>query len=104
MVSGFYRYVRNPMYLAVISIVLGEALLFGNVWVFVYGLIAWLATHLFVRYYEEPTLRKTYGMEYLEFCAHVRRWLPRPTPWKPDATRSRLRFGRSWASSASAVG
>jgi protein-S-isoprenylcysteine O-methyltransferase Ste14 len=90
-VSGFYRYVRNPMYVAVVSIVLGQALLLGNVWVLAYGLCAWLVTHLFVLYYEEPTLRKNYGMEYLEFCAHVPRWLPRPVPWKPDMTRSRLR-------------
>ncbi len=82
-VSGFYRYVRNPMYVAVVSIVVGQALLLGNVWVLVYGLCAWLVTHLFVLYYEEPTLRKNYGMEYLEFCAHVPRWLPRLAPMAP---------------------
>ena len=91
-VSGFYRYVRNPMYIAVVSIVVGEALLLGNVWVLVYGLCAWLVTHLFVLYYEEPTLQKTYGMEYLEFRANVPRWLPRLAPWRG---REGYGFGRS---------
>jgi protein-S-isoprenylcysteine O-methyltransferase Ste14 len=91
-VSGFYRYVRNPMYIAVVSIVLGQALLLGNVWVLVYGLCAWLVTHFFVLYYEEPTLQKTYGMEYLEFCANVPRWLPRLAPWRGHEGYG---FGRS---------
>ena len=81
-VSGFYRYLRKPMYVAVVSIVQGQALLLGNAWVLTYGLCAWLVAHLFVLYYEEPTLRKTYGMEYLKFCSHVPRWLPRVAPWR----------------------
>jgi protein-S-isoprenylcysteine O-methyltransferase Ste14 len=49
--------------------------------VFVYGLCAWLMTHLFVLTYEEPTLRRTFPDEYPIFCAHVPRWIPRMTPW-----------------------
>jgi len=81
MVKGFYRYVRNPMYVAVVSIVFGQALLLGSLDLLLYGAIAWLGTHLFVLFYEEPTLRKSFGAEYKAYCKNVRRWLPRLTPW-----------------------
>jgi protein-S-isoprenylcysteine O-methyltransferase Ste14 len=84
-VSGFYRYVRNPMYMAVVSIVLGQALVFGDLRVLAYGVVAWLVTHLFVLFYEESTLRRTFGAKYENYCAHVRRWVPRLTPWEGDA-------------------
>jgi protein-S-isoprenylcysteine O-methyltransferase Ste14 len=84
-VSGFYRYVRNPMYVAVVSIVLGQALVFGDVRVLAYGVVAWLVTHLFVLFYEEPTLRRTFGVEYENYCKHVRRWVPRLRPWQVGA-------------------
>jgi protein-S-isoprenylcysteine O-methyltransferase Ste14 len=90
-VQGFYRYVRNPMYLAVVSMVIGQALLFGNLGVLAYGLFAWLLTHVFVLTYEEPTLGKTFGAEYETYRANVPRWIPRHTPWRPEhagATRS----------------
>jgi len=80
-VTGFYRYVRNPIYLAVASVVLGEGMILGNVNVLAYGVLAWLGTHLFVVAHEEPTLRKTFGAEYDVFCAHVPRWVPRLRPW-----------------------
>jgi protein-S-isoprenylcysteine O-methyltransferase Ste14 len=80
-VKGFYRYVRNPMYLAVVSMVIGQALLFGNLRVLAYGLFAWLVTHIFVLTYEEPTLRKTFGAEYETYRGNVPRWIPRLTPW-----------------------
>jgi protein-S-isoprenylcysteine O-methyltransferase Ste14 len=81
-VQGFYRYVRNPMYVAVVSIVLGQAAFFGSLSLLMYGLCAWLITHLFVLIYEEPTLRKTFGAEYATYCANVPRWIPRLTPWR----------------------
>jgi protein-S-isoprenylcysteine O-methyltransferase Ste14 len=81
-VTGSYRYVRNPMYVAVASIVLGQALLFANIQIFIYGLCFWLATHVFVRFYEEPTLRRTFPEDYAAFTAHVPRWIPRLTPWQ----------------------
>jgi len=80
-ISGSYRYVRNPMYIAVVSIILGQALLFANIQLFIYGLCFWLLTHLFVRLYEEPTLRKSFPEDYAAFAAHVPRWIPRLTPW-----------------------
>jgi len=76
-VSGLYRCVRNPMYIAVISVILGQSLVHASVRVLGYGLLIWLAFHLFVLLYEEPTLRATYGNEYEQFCANVPRWIPR---------------------------
>jgi protein-S-isoprenylcysteine O-methyltransferase Ste14 len=81
-VSGMYRYVRNPMYVAVVSAVLGQGLIFGNVTLLEYGGLVWLLFHLFVLVYEEPTLSKSFGSEYKLFCAEVPRWIPRSTPWK----------------------
>ena len=76
-VSGLYRYVRNPMYVAVVSAILGQALLLGNVALLEYGALVWLLFHLFVLLYEEPTLRASFGSEYELFCTEVPRWIPR---------------------------
>jgi len=81
-VGGFYRHVRNPMYVGVVSVILGQALLFGNVELLWYAAVIWLAFHLFVLGYEEPVLRSNFGDEYEGFCAHVPRWLPRLSAWK----------------------
>ena len=83
-VSGLYRYVRNPMYVAVMSLILGQGLFFGSVRVLEYGFAVWVGFHLFVLIYEEPTLRKSYGPEYVEFCANVPRWIPHLRPWRRD--------------------
>jgi len=80
-VTGLYRHVRNPMYVGVAAVILGQALVFGNIQVLEYGLFIWLAFHLFVLGYEEPTLRASFGEEYREFCANVPRWVPRFSPW-----------------------
>jgi protein-S-isoprenylcysteine O-methyltransferase Ste14 len=79
-VSGMYRYVRNPMYVAVVTTILGQGLLFGNVTLLEYGGLAWLCFHLFVLLYEEPTLKASFGPEYESFRAAVPRWIPRFTP------------------------
>ena len=84
-VSGFYRYVRNPMYVSVTMVILGQGLLFGSVAVLQYGAAVWLAFHLFVLLYEEPVLRRRYREEYDRFVAEVPRWLPRLRPWKGRA-------------------
>jgi protein-S-isoprenylcysteine O-methyltransferase Ste14 len=62
--TGLYRYVRNPMYVAVVSAIIGQALIFGNMRLVEYGGLVWLLFHLFVLVYEEPTLRATFGAEY----------------------------------------
>jgi protein-S-isoprenylcysteine O-methyltransferase Ste14 len=80
-VSGLYRYVRNPMYVAVVSIIVGQSLLLGNSSLLGYAAIVWLAFHVFVLAYEEPTMRRTHGESYAAYQANVRRWLPRISPW-----------------------
>ena len=82
-VSGFYRYVRNPMYVGVLLIILGNALLLGNVGVLAYAVLIALGFAGFVMVYEEPTLREQFGAEYDEFCRNVPPWIPRLTPWTP---------------------
>lgn len=81
-VEGWYRYVRNPMYVAVVAIILGQALLFGSWGAFFWGVVVFVAVHLFVVTYEEPTLGEQFGDDYREYRAHVGRWLPRLTPWR----------------------
>jgi len=81
-VSGFYRYVRNPMYVAVMSVIFGQALIFGSVALLGYAVVPWLAAHAFVVAYEEPKLRASFGAEYTAFCAAVPPWIPRLTPWQ----------------------
>ena len=89
-VSGLYRYVRNPMYVGVFCINMGQGLLLGNLDVLIYAALVWLAMHLFVVGYEEPTLRRRYGAEFDFFCRNVPRWIPRVTPWQvnPASTDS----------------
>lgn len=89
-VSGLYQYVRNPMYVAVVSLILGQGLFFGSVRVLEYGIAVWVGFHLFVLLYEEPILRKSYGLEYKDFCANVRRWIPHLRPQRRNQERSRL--------------
>jgi protein-S-isoprenylcysteine O-methyltransferase Ste14 len=84
-VTGFYRYVRNPMYVAVISAILGQSMILGNLTLVLYAALGWLVSHLFVVIYEEPTLRRKFGDEYAEFCANVPRWIPRLRPWSGPA-------------------
>ena len=81
MVSGFYRYVRNPMYVGGLTALVGEAILFESRAMAVYLALVWTACHLFVCLHEEPVLARRYGEEYARFRAHVHRWVPRLTPW-----------------------
>lgn len=76
-VTGLYRYVRNPMYVAVVSTILGQGLVLGDVRLLEYGGIVWLLFHLFVLLYEEPTLKASFGADYETFCVEVPRWIPR---------------------------
>ena len=81
--SGVYRFVRNPMYLAVLAIILGQALLFGSWSLVLYAAIVLAAVVAFVKLYEEPTLTRTYGEQYLAYRRNVPGWWPRLTPWRP---------------------
>jgi len=76
-VGGLYRYVRNPMYLAVVALILGQALVLGR-WVLVgYGFVFGLTVWSFVHWYEEPTLRRQFGSAYDDYRAAVPGWWPR---------------------------
>ncbi len=75
-ISGLYRFVRNPMYVGVLAVVAGEALLFASPWLLSWAVLLAIVFHLFVVAYEEPTLRRAYGHDYDQFCAQVPRWLP----------------------------
>jgi protein-S-isoprenylcysteine O-methyltransferase Ste14 len=81
-VTGLYRYVRNPMYVAVAITIVGQGLVFGNVALVEYGGFVWMLFHVFVLVYEEPTLRASFGPEYRVFCDEVPRWIPRLRPWR----------------------
>jgi protein-S-isoprenylcysteine O-methyltransferase Ste14 len=76
-VRGLYRYVRNPMYVSVTTIVLGEVLLSGSRPLFVYWAIWFAAVNVFVMGYEEPTLRRRFGESYERYTRDVGRWIPR---------------------------
>jgi protein-S-isoprenylcysteine O-methyltransferase Ste14 len=81
-VTGLYRHVRNPMYVAILAMVGGQALLLGDPRLLAWGAILWAAFHLFVVGYEEPALRRTFGAEYEAFRASVPRWIPRLRAWR----------------------
>ena len=76
-VSGFYRFVRNPMYVAVLALIFGQAILLASGVVALYGVVIAVAFDTFVRLYEEPTLRQTHGEAYAAYCAATPRWIPR---------------------------
>jgi protein-S-isoprenylcysteine O-methyltransferase Ste14 len=84
-VGGLYRYVRNPMYIGVITALGGEALLFRSRHMLEYALIVWTIMHLFVCFYEESRLTRTYGNAYLSYKSGVPRWFPRLSPWREAA-------------------
>jgi protein-S-isoprenylcysteine O-methyltransferase Ste14 len=76
-IGGQYRYVRNPMYVAVLAIIIGQAMLFASVGTLLYALGVFALVHGFVLAYEEPTLLDTYGEAYRDYMAAVPRWIPR---------------------------
>jgi protein-S-isoprenylcysteine O-methyltransferase Ste14 len=76
-VGGPFRQTRNPGYVAVLAMLVGQALVLASPGVLVYAALVALAFHLFVLFYEEPTLRRAYGVEYDAYCARVPRWIPR---------------------------
>jgi protein-S-isoprenylcysteine O-methyltransferase Ste14 len=80
-VTGFNRYVRNPMYVGLMLAIVGQALLFGSPALLLYAALVWIATASFVRWYEEPTLVGQFGTQYDEYRRNVRAWVPRLRPW-----------------------
>jgi len=76
-VGGLYRYVRNPMYLAVASVILGQAAILARWSLVVYALVFGVVVWSFVHWYEEPTLRRQFGPAYEEYVRTVPGWWPR---------------------------
>jgi protein-S-isoprenylcysteine O-methyltransferase Ste14 len=83
-VGGLYRYVRNPMYVAALAIIVGQALALGQLGLLLYAAALWLITAAFVRFYEEPTLTRRFGADYEAYRRAVPAWWPRLRPWKPS--------------------
>jgi protein-S-isoprenylcysteine O-methyltransferase Ste14 len=79
-VTGFNRYVRNPMYLGLLTVIVGQALLFGQVSLLLYAAAGWIVTASFVHWYEEPTLSRRFGAEYEGYRRAVPAWWPRLHP------------------------
>lgn len=86
-VTGLYRFVRNPMYCGMGLVLLGEALLWPQIAreLLILAAVLWVVVTAFIMVYEEPTLRRSFGDDYIEYCRHVRRWLPRLTPFDNPA-------------------
>ena len=81
-IGGLYRYVRNPMYLAVVSSIAGQALALGQPVLLGYAAAVWLTTAAFARWYEEPALARQFGAQYEEYRRAVPAWRPRIRPWQ----------------------
>ncbi len=84
-VGGLYRYVRNPMYIAVATTIAGQAVLLGRPELLLHAGLFGAAVFAFVRLYEEPTLRRSFGAEYDAYRQAVPGWRPRRRPWRPSA-------------------
>ena len=76
-IRGPYRFVRNPMYIGAGMTLAGAALFYESLSIFIYTGLFFLITHLFVVFYEEPTLRRTFGDEYEAYFRRVKRWVPK---------------------------
>lgn len=81
-VTGLYRFVRNPMYVGVLMLILGQALVFASAALLAYGVAIWMAFHIFVVGFEERRLRAEFPEAYAAYFENVPRWLPRLTPWR----------------------
>lgn len=80
-VVGLYRFVRNPMYVGVLTLLVGWWLASGSRWLAWYAALWAVIFHLRVIYHEEPWLRRQFGAEWEAYSASVHRWLPRLRPW-----------------------
>jgi protein-S-isoprenylcysteine O-methyltransferase Ste14 len=84
-VGGLYRYVRNPMYLAVAATIVGQALVLAQTVLLVYAALFGATVYAFVRLYEEPTLRLQFGEQYEAYRRAVPGWWPRRRPWRAES-------------------
>jgi protein-S-isoprenylcysteine O-methyltransferase Ste14 len=82
-VTGFYRYVRNPIYVGFLIILIGQTLLFGSRGLVEYTAVAWCVGAAAVGFYEEPILTRKFGAEYRAYLRAVPAWIPRLHAWTP---------------------
>ena len=75
--TGLYHSVRNPIYVGVLTILIGHFLWFKSIWMLAYAVVTFLVFHLFVTVYEEPTLKAKFGTAYEQYCTSVPRWIPK---------------------------
>jgi protein-S-isoprenylcysteine O-methyltransferase Ste14 len=87
-VGGWYRYVRNPMYVAVVMAIVGQALWLGQPVLLGYSGFVWVVVAAFVRWYEEPHLIWRFGDDYRAYRGAVRGWIPHLRPWDPRSRRT----------------
>ncbi|MEO6453406.1 MAG: isoprenylcysteine carboxylmethyltransferase family protein [Ginsengibacter sp.] len=87
-ITGLYRYVRNPMILGVFTVLLGEALTLWSKNILLWAISFFFINTLYFIIYEEPDLEKKFGEQYLQYKKHVSRWLPRLSPFYPDQTKN----------------
>lgn len=80
-VVGLYRYVRNPMYLGLLTLIFGMAWWLTSIYVAEYGLVVAVAVHLRVVSFEEPRLARTFGDEWKAYTKEARRWVPALRPF-----------------------
>jgi protein-S-isoprenylcysteine O-methyltransferase Ste14 len=83
-VGGAYRYVRNPMYLAVAALIFGQAFLLGQAGLLLYAAAFCVTVAAFVHGYEEPVLSRRFGAQYEAYRRAVPAWRPRRKPWEPE--------------------
>lgn len=74
-ISGLYKFSRNPMYVGVMMILIGEAIFYQSVYLWIYLILVYIAFNIFIMLHEEPRLKKDFGEEYSKYCQKVRRWV-----------------------------
>ncbi len=103
-VGGLYRYVRNPMYLAVVATIVGQALVLGQTDLLLYATAVGFATGAFAHWYEEPALQRRFGAQYDAYRRAVPAWWPRLRPWNPDDREVGRVTWRWWEGPGSNIG
>ena len=88
-VEGPYAHVRNPMITAVLAVLVGEALVFGNTAIAIWAGVFAVVNHFFFLAYEEPAVQERFDEEYRRYKQNVPRWIPRRTPWRPTGEAPR---------------
>ena len=85
--GGLYRHVRNPMYLAVVAAITGQALALGQPVLLGYAAVVWVTVAAFARWYEEPALARQFGAQYEAYRRGVPAWRPRIRPWTQNSSK-----------------